>query len=162
MGRQRMGRHCLSRTQASTLSCASLACNSSPIPPAGWLKFRRVLRPQRPVLNLSFALADQSRLHALFASDDKLCGDIEAIEPAATGRRKPGADNCCPCPEETQVRREQDKNRKWLRTLCAARPPSYRTPAPGGLMTAPPATATITAITTISMVSIASSPRMRS
>ena len=57
-----------------------------------------------------------------------------------------------------QFRREQDKNRKWLRTLCAARPASYRTPARGGLMMAPPTTATITAITTISMVSIVFTP----
>ena len=61
-----------------------------------------------------------------------------------------------------QVRREQDKNGKWLRTLRAARPPFYRTRARGGLTTAPPTTATITAITTISYHVPSSSPRMPS
>ena len=59
-----------------------------------------------------------------------------------------------------QVRREQDKNGKWLRAPARGRPASYRTPARGGLMMAPPTTATITAITTISMVSIVFTPNV--
>jgi hypothetical protein len=51
-----------------------------------------------------------------------------------------------------------DENKIRTRTFARAPPASYRTPARGGLMMAPPATATITAITTINMVSIVFPP----